>query len=401
MEEARAVIEKIIQDRLNRTVFNTLEEVYLVGGFVRDAFLKRNSRDRDYAVRGDAAEKAFKIRRYTGGTIVKLKDGLTVRIALANGNTLDFTGYEEGIDEDLLRRDFTFNAIAFSEARGIHDPLGGTADLKESRVRMIREENLKEDPVRVVRAYRFVGELDGWIDRETREAIRRCKGRLRHAARERITLEFFRLLESEACLRALGEAYEDSVGGEIIPLSNSELVMTMKKLLEVERKLKVPREDLRKQLGETVSQGLTLKGLLRLDILLDRTRIEDTRLRLSRKLKARIREFSTRGDLSGCPVTDRECLFDLFASLGESITEILIAEGREELLGEAGRYLETCMNPVLSGEDLKAIFGLTEGPRIGRLLLELKRAQYAGRFSDRQGAVWFIERLLGKASREP
>ncbi|GMT48337.1 MAG: cytidine(C)-cytidine(C)-adenosine (A)]-adding enzyme [bacterium] len=397
MDDTVIVTKRILDDRLNQLVFNEIPGAYLVGGFIRDAFLSRISGDRDFAVKGEPDKVAFKIKGYVGGTIVKLKDGSTVRIALKDGTTLDFSRYEGEISDDLLRRDFTINAIAFSVETGLYDPAGGIADLKTGCIRMTREENLRDDPVRLIRAYRFVGEIDGHIDDNTREVIRRHKGLLRQSAPERITLEFFKLLQSKACVRALREAFEDNLGCEIIPIKNNKLDDIMQKLIEVTRKLKEAPEEFKEDLDAEVSQGLTLKGLVLLDILLEETGMENTQLRLSKKLKTRIARFKNRqkGILSSRDASD-EALYDCLEGLGDSILEVILIEGREDLYAKAKRYLTISGNPVLDGEDIAEITGVGEGPAVGRLLYEVKKAQFAGKISDSKDAADYLKRFCGK-----
>jgi len=400
LDDTTRVIQGILDDGLNRVVFREVQDAYLVGGFIRDAFLSVTSRDRDFAVHGDLEKIVYKIRGFVGGTIVKLKDGTTLRIALGGGETLDFSRYDNEISDDLLRRDFTINAIAFSVETGLHDPLGGVQDLKKGCVRMIREGNLVDDPVRMLRAYRFVGELDGYVDDDTRKVIRRHKGLIQRSAPERITLEFFKLLQSRACLKALREAFEEGVGGEVIPLKNKESDSVMQKMVEVMRKLKGTPEDFRRELDEEVSQGLTLRGLVMLDILLDRVPVEQTRLRLSGRLRSRIARFKGRREdvLSREEVDDDE-LFDCFEGLGDSIPEAVLVQGRPELYDRAKRYLAVRSRPLLSGEDVERITSVARGPAVGRLLYELRKAQFAGRVRNREEAEALLRRLAGAQVR--
>ncbi|MEC4684465.1 MAG: hypothetical protein VST71_01860 [Nitrospirota bacterium] len=397
MDDTVIVIHRILDDRLNQLVFDEIPGAYLVGGFIRDAFLSKISMDRDFAVKGEPDKIAYKIKGYVGGTVVKLKDGSTVRIALKDGTTLDFSRYDNEISDDLLRRDFTINAIAFSIETGLYDPLNGIADLKTGCIRMTREENLRDDPVRLIRAYRFVGEIDGHIDDKTMEAIRRHKGLLRQSAPERITLEFFKLLQSKACLRALREAFDCSLGREVIPLENNKLDNVMKKLIEVTQKLKEAPEEFKEGLDAEVSQGLTLKGLILLDILLEETGMEATRLRLSKKIKTRIALFKMRqeGVLSSRDASDEE-LYDCFERLGDSILEVIMIQGREGLYGKAMRYLTISGNPVLDGEDIAEITGVGEGPTVGRLLYEVKKAQFTGKIRSRKEATAYLKSFFGK-----
>ncbi len=400
MDDTAVVIRRILDDRLNRVVFREVPEACLVGGFIRDAFLGGVSGDRDFAVKGDPEEIACRIKGFVGGTIVKLKDGATVRIALRGGMSLDFSRYGGGISDDLLRRDFTINAIAFSVETGLYDPLGGVRDLKRRCIRMIREENLVDDPVRMLRAYRFVGELDGYVDAATRGAIKRHKGLLERSAPERITLEFFKLLQSRACPRALKEAFEVSVGRAIVPLKNKELNAVMQKMVEVIRNLEEAPEDFRRRLDRGVSQGLTLRGLVLLDVLLGGVAVESTRLRLSGRLMRRVARFrGCREDVLGREGVDDGDLFDCFEALGCSVLEAVLVQGRPDLYEKARRYLAVCDRPLLNGEDVRRLAPGVEGPEVGRLLYEAKKAQFAGRIRSREEAAAFLRRLSGAEPR--
>ncbi len=363
-----------------------------MGGFIRDALIGKDSQDRDYAVK-DPEASASLVRELTGGSLVRLKEGQTIRITLSGGITLDFTGYGQDVAEDLCRRDFTFNAMAFSPSRGHHDPFGGMEDLKKGRVRMVREDNLAADPVRLLRAYRFVGELDGFIEEETVRVIKRYRDRLRTAAPERITSEFFKLIQSRAYLKGLESAFRDGVAEGIIPLENKALERAFQKLVEVNRKLQRPPEVIAQLLQNEVSQGLTLRGLIVLEVLLREADLGAVRLSLSRKTKTRILGFRRVRALRGL---DDGRLFDAFSALGDSILEAVLIEGDAGLLEKAQRFIAVCRRPLLNGEEIKEVLRTGEGPWIGRLLREIKRAQFTGRVRERSEAVRYLKGLSTK-----
>ncbi len=186
-------------DRLNL-------KIYLVGGYLRDTLMGRTDnpgqvRDFDYAVVGGSAINfAREIAASLGGHFVLLDEELdTARVALADDLTLDFAGcVGPDIESDILRRDFTINALAWSADApdSIIDLVGGLADLKAGVVRAVAEDNLIADPLRLLRAYRLAAVLGLTIEPSTLRLTARHASLVASAAAERVSLELFRLLEA-------------------------------------------------------------------------------------------------------------------------------------------------------------------------------------------------------------
>lgn len=382
--------EIILKDHYNRLVLNTIPDSYLVGGFIRNILLSRESKDRDYSVKMEPEDAAGLINTHTDGTVVRLKDPLVIRIALEDGTTLDFTRYEHNIKEDLLRRDFTFNAIAFSLDKGIYDPLGGFNDLQKGRVRVIREDNLVKDPVRVIRAYRFIGELNGFIDDNTRKALRCKKYLLQYSPSERITSEFFKLLESRAFQKALYSAFKDNVINEIIPLKNNKLEHYFDKIVEVDKRLENLPEGFLVYFKEFISQEITLKGLIILNVLLKGVEVGSTRLTLSNKIQRRILQFKRGENEDSCKDLTDKSIYDCFTKLGDSLMEFIVLNDNIGLFTKAEKFLRVKRTPLLDGEEIKRAIKIKEGPLVGRLLHEVSRAQFEGTVADKEDAVRYL-----------
>ena len=178
--------------------------LWLVGGCVRDFFLGRSFSDIDIVV--DTSESGL-VREYVtglserlGGTVVALdRERGYWRLADMPQDHLDFAARQGGtIEEDLSRRDFTVNAVAWDvEAGDFIDPCGGIADCQQRILRAVSENGLAEDPLRCLRAWRFLcthrltpcGELEG--------QIRRRAPALRQAAGERVNEELYRILSGD------------------------------------------------------------------------------------------------------------------------------------------------------------------------------------------------------------
>lgn len=170
----------------------------LVGGAVRDALLDRRSvhLDLDFIVPNRAIEIARAVSVCHAAGFVVLDAAREIARVVFPSATVDFA-LREGcsLEADLQRRDFTVNAIAYDPrtARFI-DPLDGRADLERKHLRMISAENLQDDPLRLLRAYRQAAQLGFEIDGETRAAIRELAPELSRVAAERVYAELGYLL---------------------------------------------------------------------------------------------------------------------------------------------------------------------------------------------------------------
>lgn len=195
-------------------IINTLEtagfEAYAVGGCVRDTLLGREPEDWDIttSARPEQVKKLFRRTVDTGiqhGTVTVLEDhrGYEVTTYRIDGE------YEDGrhpknveftasLTEDLKRRDFTINAMAYSKKTGIVDEFGGMQDLEKGIIRCVGEarERFTEDALRILRAIRFSAQLGFSIEEQTLEAVRQIAPNLVHVSKERIQVELTKLLKS-------------------------------------------------------------------------------------------------------------------------------------------------------------------------------------------------------------
>lgn len=184
-------------------------EGYLVGGYVRDVLLGRNTRDIDIAVKGDALKTAYQVASILGGAYVPLdKVNRVARVVLAEASHkgdawhLDFSTIMRHVEEDLLRRDFTVNALAASltnwEGGGsellLLDPLGGRKDLEGRLVRAVSATIFVDDPARLLRAVRLAAEMNFIIEKGTEALIQKQSYLVARVAGERVREELYRLL---------------------------------------------------------------------------------------------------------------------------------------------------------------------------------------------------------------
>ncbi|GAA5511622.1 A-adding tRNA nucleotidyltransferase [Deinococcus carri] len=167
----------------------------LVGGAARDWLRGVPPKDFDWAV-PDPARAARELAAQVGGSAFPLDEARGYwRVHAPASVQHDFVPLPEDVTDDLLRRDFTVNALALTAGRKVLDPAGGQADLRARRLRMVSEANLREDPLRAWRAVRFEVTLGFRLDAATEAAVRQvAAGRLPLPAPERVRDEVQALL---------------------------------------------------------------------------------------------------------------------------------------------------------------------------------------------------------------
>ena len=195
---------------------------WAVGGYVRDHLLGRPHPDLDVVVEGDALPVAERFARLTGsrrpvqfprfGTAQVTWNGRLVEFASARADSYAPDSRKPEVrpatlQEDMLRRDFTVNALLMDVEGRIHDPLGGRADLERRLLRTPRDplETFSDDPLRMLRAIRLAVQLDFELDPSLLPAIRRVRERARPPVLsvERVNEELRKALLSGQPRRAL------------------------------------------------------------------------------------------------------------------------------------------------------------------------------------------------------
>jgi tRNA nucleotidyltransferase (CCA-adding enzyme) len=208
------------------TVTNSLREngyeAYLVGGCVRDLLLSRTPKDWDVATNAkpEDIQRIFPESFYSNdfGTVgVKTeseKESLRIievtpyrtESGYSDKRRPDVVTFGDSLEEDLARRDFTINAIAFDDSKGhIIDPYKGQKDIELKVLRTVGnpEERFWEDALRLMRAIRLIAELEFALDSGTAAAIQKTASNLKDISRERIRDEFIRIINSNQPMMAL------------------------------------------------------------------------------------------------------------------------------------------------------------------------------------------------------
>lgn len=205
-------------------------EAYAVGGCIRDTLLHRSPNDWDITTNASPLQVKSLFRRTidTGiqhGTVTVMlgQEGFEVTTYRIDGDYSDGrhpnqVTYTKSLTEDLKRRDFTINAMAYNETDGLVDIFGGQEDLVNGIVRCVGDprQRFSEDALRILRAVRFSAQLGYRIDDSTRSAIRELAPTLRKISAERIQTELVKLLVSGHPEELL-TAYEDGITAVILP----------------------------------------------------------------------------------------------------------------------------------------------------------------------------------------
>ena len=219
--QAREIIEKLRHAGY---------EAYIVGGCVRDSILEKDPADWDITTSASPVEikELFPYTIDTGiehGTVTVMIDHQPFEVTTyrVDGKYQDHrrptqVHFTKSLKEDLLRRDFTINAMAYNDDDGLIDLYGGLADLKNGMIRCVGEaaQRFDEDALRILRALRFQAQLGFQVEEETKAAIRRQACFLKDISAERIQVELDKLLVSDHP-EVLIDAYKLGVTEIVLP----------------------------------------------------------------------------------------------------------------------------------------------------------------------------------------
>ncbi len=191
-----------------RTLREHGHEAFVVGGCVRDSLLNKTPADWDVATSAMPPEvkACFPHTADTGiqhGTVSVIVEHEPVEVTTyrvdgtySDGRHPDTVRFTRSLEEDLARRDFTINAMAYNEETGLQDPCGGRADLRNGVIRCVGapERRFSEDALRILRALRFASVLGFSIEQSTESSMYDLADRVRMVAVERINVEFSKLI---------------------------------------------------------------------------------------------------------------------------------------------------------------------------------------------------------------
>ncbi len=223
--------------RITETLTKAGFEAWIVGGCVRDMLLGRRPKDWDITTNAtpEQIQGLFENTFYTNdfGTVGIVNEGAedeSVRIVEAtpyrtegkysDARRPDSVQFSQHIEDDLKRRDFTINALAYNPAtQQLLDLYGGIKDTSAGILRAVGEpeERFAEDALRIMRAIRISAELGFSIEEHTKEAMKQCAGQLARISKERIRDEFIRIVNSQKPMDAVILAQNIGILGYIVP----------------------------------------------------------------------------------------------------------------------------------------------------------------------------------------
>ncbi|MCY3711823.1 MAG: hypothetical protein OXH02_00880 [Gemmatimonadetes bacterium] len=200
-------------------------EVYLVGGSVRDAILDRTVRDLDLTLAADGLALGRKLADRLRCPFVPLDDtDRTGRVVLRRRFTIDISSFKgDSLEADLRKRDFTINTMAVRLADlldgrpSIIDPLGGAADLAARRLKAVSEASFRDDPLRVLRAFRLAGQFGLDITPRTKTWIAACDEDLRRVSGERLLYELSLIMGRRRTSDQVSAMIRSGVFGSLFP----------------------------------------------------------------------------------------------------------------------------------------------------------------------------------------
>ena len=400
---------------------------YLVGGCVRDAILDYVSPylDLDFVLPEHPVETAQAIAHHYGAGFVVLDAARQIARVVFEGATADFA-LQVGLtlEEDLQRRDFTVNAIAYSpHTQTFVDPLNGQQDLDRKILRMISVQNLREDPLRLMRAFRQAAQLGFTIDQGTRIQLQALAPLLSRVAAERIRVELSYLLSHTAGTPWLQTLCGDELLKSSFPQVSAAGVRLIQRMDEAEAEVTARWPQVEAILHRTLSdrpkggEGVRrtvfatakLVGLLSSDL----TAAKQT-LQLMKYSRAEINFVLTvLGGLrqiqgyarsvldSGLSKRQQYSLFSRIRDAFPAVAIVAIADGLSlaSLAPLIDEYLDPHSpiahpKPMVSGQDLMKALELSSGPTVGKLLSALELAQAEGQVKTTEEALMFAKQLF-------
>lgn len=386
------------------------QRAYLVGGVVRDIFLKRPNLDIDLVIEGDAISVAKQLAKSKGGKVVAHDRFGTATVKL-NGIALDLasaraeTYAEPGalptvkpgtINDDLFRRDFTVNAMAVSlnpENFGeLVDPYGGKADLDRGLIRALHQRSFKDDPTRIWRAIRYEQRLGFRLEFDTEVMLRRDVTMMVRVSGDRLRHELERVLEEDYPEKSI---YRAGRVGALQQLSPS---------LEVDAWL-VKRFALARQ----AYAGSKPPPVIYLALLVWRLSEAELsgfieHLKFSSEITKVLRDIPRiKQAIAALMVPElkpSEIYYMLERYQLQAVQAAVLVLDHGLVRQRLESYLTDLrfVKPSLTGDDLKKM-GIPEGRKLGQMLRKLKEAKLNGEVKSRQEERALVQKWLKQGKR--
>jgi tRNA nucleotidyltransferase (CCA-adding enzyme) len=401
-----------------------------VGGCVRDALLNHPSPylDLDFVLPESPIEVARALaRRYQAGFVVLDAERQIARVVFQQATVDCALQVGDSIEEDLYRRDFTVNAIAYSpHTRTLLDPLQGQRDLERQVMRMVRPENLREDPLRLLRAYRQAAQLGFGIEEQTRTHIQTLAPFINTVAAERVRAELSYLLNLSTGTVWLEQLFQDGLLKPIFPNVTQSGLRLLAAMDDAAQYLTQKWPELSSSLHRTLSdrvkggEGLRrtalstakLVGLVSQNPQLAKDEMQQlkysrTEINWVTGLLLGLEQY--RADLATGDLRPRQ-QYRLCQILGDGLpifVVVAIAAGMalQPLVPLIQEYLNPTSpiahpKPLVTGQTLMQVLHLQPGPLIGQLLTELALAQADRKIDTEADALAYGQHWIHWISHE-
>ncbi|MBJ32200.1 MAG: hypothetical protein CL466_12470 [Acidimicrobiaceae bacterium] len=375
-------------------------EAWVVGGWVRESLFGEPKTDMDIATTllPEEVKQIFPLSLMFGadyGTVVVRLDGheeswevTTLRNegGYGDGRRPDNVSFGVDINEDLSRRDFTINAMAYDSDWNLVDPFGGMSDLDDGILRSVGDANerLAEDGLRVMRAYRFLASQKVVsMDAELRSAVIDKTEMLAKVSKERIGNELLRTLSSIEAKVALSLMQDDGVIEEILPGLSFATNLEICSDYVVNLALFCSNDD---RSSDDLSELLRDSLKLSTNDLREISFLHDSRYAPIPSEISEMRVFR-----AALPELRQTRFIQYSEGLGRNVSEL-----ERSLLGLAP--LRAGNSPLVDGNVLSQVTGLAPGPRLGRLKGMLHRIQVERDLNDKDEVLGLLEEVDWKES---
>ena len=390
--------------------------VYVVGGAVRDELMGRSRAelDLDLVIPVGAVAAARQLAKdYQAGFVLLDAERQIARVVFP-GLTVDIAQQDgESIVDDLGRRDYRLNAIAYDiQKEMLIDPLNGCQDIQERVIRMVSNANLIDDPLRLLRAYRQGAQLNFTIDPGTRQSIRSHAHLATTVAGERVLAELRYLLQTPNSSEWLAAIVEDGLlTGWLGAAVRQDLVGRLgaldRSIATIQDHYPLIATELDRPLRETIAISRT--GMSKLTALLSSELPIATAQMLRLTFSSmEIQVITTvinhlpqlvRGEMS---LAEQ---YFWFQAVGQNVPLLLALAIADGVKIEALQDLIQCYldptnqvahpTPLVNGHDLIQALEIPPSPQIGRLLTEIQLARIEGKIVTAVDAIEFAKRSIG------
>ncbi len=402
-------------------------QLYLVGGSVRDLLLNRPITDFDFTLESETIELAKMFADNIHAPFIPLEEQPpTARVIVKTSQptptelSIDFTQFRGAtLTDDLRLRDLTINAMAIpleslmeSDSPEVIDPCNGRNDLATRQLCFLSEQVILNDPLRLMRIYRFAAQLDFEIPQKSTELVQKHKHLLPQVSRERLRDEFFKTLNVQNAKNHLQQILEIGLLAQVF--ANIKQTPTLWHSLEnfegnpIPETLSSYKDEINTYLSEELGLYANRRSLIKLCLLL-RENIEDIGklLRLSRKavqfIKCLVPGYQ---QIVERKLTKKQIIDFLRTTVPDWWGVLLISAAMHPIPPEVlGNIVDTYYKhflPILkqgrliTGEDLIKKFQLKEGKEIGTLLKQIEEQQFYGEIRTRAEALAVVEMLIRK-----